>query len=82
MLTKKFKLKKVLKGPNLDKSQFLFGFLILTFLGTILSLRYINILEISTKWSILIPNMTYFKKEKKFTSQKGSFSNFLTQNRK
>jgi hypothetical protein len=40
-----------------------------------LSLRKVCVLEISTKFSIFLPNMTYFK-EKKFTCQEGHFSVF------
>jgi hypothetical protein len=45
---------------NLENS-----FLILTFLGGILSLRQVCFFEISLKFSIFfIPYMTYFKKKK------------------
>ncbi len=69
MPPKKVKIKKTKKWglANLENS-----FLILTFLGGILSLRQVCFFEISLKFSILIPYMTYFKK-KIFTSQKSRF---------
>ncbi len=63
----------------------LFCFLILTFLGAILSQRQVCIFETSIKFSIfLIPNMTYFK-EKHFHLSEEPFFKFFdrkTKNKK
>ncbi len=55
-------------------------FLILTFFGGILSLGQISFFEFSTKFLIfLYPIWPTVFQEKNFTSQKGRFSNFVTQ---